>query len=203
MKNIKKLAILMIIVLSLSGCAVIKDKIAVTKGELIGQHFNISVYDHYANKTLTMDGSRVGIELFEGTKNAKAVDDEQEQFNSSVLEITVNKDQMIQVGNTVIFAEDGLDMVEDYSVPTEIKTGKSVGLMPVDRYINDIKNKIGKEKTVVILSPKGVPIGVYEGKKVFVTVPKNLPKMTRLNIDGKSLYIHRANYIIMDTDIIN
>lgn len=203
MKNIKKLAIIMIIVLSLSGCAVIKDKIAVTKGELIGQHFNISVYDHYANKTLTMDGSRVGIELFEGTKNAKAVDDEQEQFNSSVLEITVNKDQMIQVGNTVIFAEDGLDMVEDYSVPTEIKTGKSVGLMPVDRYINDIKNKIGKEKTVVILSPKGVPIGVYEGKKVFVTVPKNLPKMTRLNIDGKSLYIHRANYIIMDTDIIN
>ncbi len=199
-KSSKIILLLLILVISLSGCAQIRDKIATTKGELIGQHFNISVYDHYANKVLSMDGSRIGIQVFDSRRKVETEDGE---FDSSVLEITVNGDQMIQVGNTMIFAEDGLDMVEDFEIPEELKAQTGGGLIPVDRYINDIKNKIGKGKTVVILSPKGVPIGVYEGKKVFVTVPKNLPKMTRLNIDGKSLYIHRANYIIMDTEIIN
>ena len=75
-------------------------------------------------------------------------------------------------------------------------------LAPVDRYINDYKNKIGKEKAIIISSPMGIPVGLYQGKNVYVTVPDDLPKMTRLNIDGKSLYIHRANYLIMDTEIL-
>ncbi len=48
----------------------------------------------------------------------------------------------------------------------------------------------------------GIPLAVYQGKNVYVTVPDDLPKMTRLNIDGKSLYIHRANYIILDTKMM-
>ena len=48
----------------------------------------------------------------------------------------------------------------------------------------------------------GIPIAVYQGKNVYVTVPDDLPKMTRLNIDGKSLYIHRANYLILDTEMM-
>jgi len=72
----------------------------------------------------------------------------------------------------------------------------------MDRFINNIKNKIGKEKTIIISSQMGIPLAVYQGKNVYVTVPDDLPKMTRLNIDGKSLYIHRANYIILDTEMI-
>lgn len=49
----------------------------------------------------------------------------------------------------------------------------------------------------------GIPIGVFQGNEVYVTIPSDLPKMTRLNIDGKSLYIHRANYVILDTEMIN
>ena len=48
----------------------------------------------------------------------------------------------------------------------------------------------------------GIPIGVYQGEEVYVTIPSNLPKMTRLNIDGKSLYIHRANYVILDSNML-
>lgn len=202
-RNRKKSLLLlgiMIMVLSLSGCALIRDKIATTRGELIGNHFVIDVYDSYAEKTMELEGSRIGIQTLKNKKYK--VDEEKAGYPSSVLEITINGSQMLQVGNTMIFREDGLDMVENFEVPDEISSSKGGGLVPVDRYLNNIKNKLGKEKTVVVSTPLGTPIGVFQGKKVYVTVPEELPKMTRLNIDGKSLYIHRANYIILDTDLI-
>ncbi len=193
------LAVLGLLIISLSGCAVIRDKLSTMRGDLIGGHFKISMYDHYANKTLSLEGSKITVGLLENDANK---DLESTGFQSSVLEITINGDEMLQVGNTVIFAEDGLDMVEDFQVPTNINVNGGGGFVPLDRFINDIKNKIGKEKTIIISSQMGIPIGVYQGKSVYVTVPDNLPKMTRLNIDGKSLYIHRANYVIVDSNLI-
>ena len=66
-----------------------------------------------------------------------------------------------------------------------------------------IKNKFGKSRVVVIKSQLGQPITAYSGDKVYWTVPKKLPKMTKLMIDGKALYIHRANYQIIDTSLLN
>lgn len=193
------LAVLGLLIINLSGCAVIRDKLSIMRGDLIGGHFEISMFDHYANKTLSLEGSKITVGLLENDANK---DPESTGFQSSVLEITINGDEMLQVGNTVIFAEDGLDMVEDFQVPTNINVNGGGGFVPLDRFINDIKNKIGKEKTIIISSQMGIPIGVYQGKSVYVTVPDNLPKMTRLNIDGKSLYIHRANYVIVDSNLI-
>lgn len=200
-KNLKMITVVSMVVLliGLSGCAVIMDKIAVLKGDLIGNGFEISVYDHYSNKTLELNGTKITVGLLENDAN---IDIENTGFESSVLEITINGDEMLQVGNTVIFAEEGLDMVEDYEVPTDIEVNNGGGFVPIDRFINDLKNQLGKQKTIIISSQMGIPIGVYQGNDVYVTVPDNLPKMTRLNIDGKSLYVHRANYVILDTDMI-
>ncbi len=201
-RNVLKLIILTVIIvilISLAGCAAVKDFIAVTKGELVGGHYVISIYDNYANKTLTVDGKKITVGLLENKANN---DSTSEGFQSSVLEITINGRQMIQVGNTVIFAEDGLDMIEDFELPEDIIASSGGGFVPIDRYINDIKNKIGKGKTIIISSQLGIPIGVYQGENVYVTVPDDLPKMTRLNIDGKSLYIHRANYVILDSSLL-
>lgn len=197
-----KIALILIIgifIFSLTGCAQIRDKLKTIKGELVGIHFTISAYDHYANKTLEMEGNKVTVGVL---KNEANIDPSSTGYQSGVLEITVNGKQMFQVGNTVIFAEDGLDMVEDFEVPEDITVGRGGGFVPIDRFINNIKNKIGKEKTIIISSQMGIPLAVYQGKNVYVTVPDDLPKMTRLNIDGKSLYIHRANYIILDTEMI-
>ena len=43
---------------------------------------------------------------------------------------------------------------------------------------------------------------MFEGNKVRVTIPNDLPKTTRITIDGKSLYVHRANFQIFDTDML-
>ena len=61
---------------------------------------------------------------------------------------------------------------------------------------------LGTEKIVVISSQLGVPLAVYGGNQVYWEIPDNLPKMTKLNADDKALYIHRANYIIIDKNII-
>ena len=204
MKTKRNLKFMLIIVLlaiigSLAGCALIRDKLAVLRGDLIGDNFIISVYDHYANKTLELEGSKITVGLFENEANDNA---ESTGFESSVLEITINGNQMLQVGNTVIFAEKGLDMIENFEVPTDIDVNSGGGFVPLDRFINDLRNNIGKEKTIIISSQMGIPLGVYQGEDVYVTVPENLPKMTRLNIDGNSLYIHRANYVIVDSEMI-
>lgn len=185
---------------SITGCAWVDDMVAKVKGELIGQEFEIMLYDHQANKTLTVSGSKVTVSLLENSANFNV---ESTGFKSEVIEVTINGNQMLQVGNTVIFAEKGLDMVTDFKLEEEIHINSGGGFVPYDRVVNNVKNKIGKSKTVVISSQLGIPIGVYQGDSVYVTIPDDLPKMTRLNVDGKSLYIHRANYVILDSGMID
>ena len=203
MKRKLKLAILVgtifILIISGIGCAKLNDWIGKIKGDLIGQHFTISTYDGYGNKTLTIDGKKVTVGLLQNSEN---FDKKTDAFKSEVLEVTINGNQMFQVGNTTIFAEDGVDMVKDYQLPENIEVNKGGGLVSIDRFVNKIKNDIGKKKTIIVSSQMGIPIGVYQGNDVFVTVPEDLPKMTRLNIDGKALYIHRANYTILDSNMI-
>ena len=193
------LVLALVLLVTLTGCAQIRDKIGLFKGQLIGQEFDITVFDHYSNKVMEVSGNKVNIELL---KNASNIDESSEGYKSGVLEITVNGKQMFQVGNTMIFEEKGLEMVDGFEIPDKVEVDSGGFLVPMDKFINDYANKIGKAKTVIISTPKGVPIGLYEGKNVYVTVPEDLPKMTRLNIDGKSLYIHRANYLILDSDMI-
>lgn len=200
MKKRITLILALVLVISLTGCAALNDWFATTKGALIGQDFTITTYDDFANKTLTIKGSSVNVGLLENSANFNA---ESTGFKSEVIEITLDGSQAFQVGNTVLFAEKGLDLITDFEVPEEINAENSgTRFIPFDRFVNDWKNVIGDKKTVIISSQMGIPIGVFQGNEVFVTIPEDLPKMTRLNIDGKSLYIHRANYIILDSNLI-
>ena len=61
---------------------------------------------------------------------------------------------------------------------------------------------IGKSQVVVIQSQLGVPICAFSGEKVRWEIPDDLPKMTKLMIDGKALYIHRANFEIIDKALL-
>lgn len=202
MKN-KKVIFIGLIILSLLtffGCAQISDYFNKVKGNLIGENMSLEFFNDYGNKTLEVQGSKITIGLLENSSNFNIEDS---GFESSVLEVTVNGNQMFQVGNTIIVSEEGIAKVEGFEIENDLISVNNGGVyVPIDRYINDIKNKIGKEKTIIISSNLGIPIAVYEGKDVYVTIPNDLPKMTRLNIDGKTMYIHRANYIILDTDMI-
>lgn len=190
-----------IISVSMLGCGVLNDWFGKTKGDLVGQRFTIKAYDDHANNTMNVSGTKVSIGLMKNEANDS--EESSSGFKSQVLDITVNGNQMLQVGNTLLFEEDGLDLISDYDVPKDVTIKNGGGFVPLDRSVNKLMNAIGKKKVIIISSQQGVPIGVYQGNDVYVTVPSDLPKMTRLNIDGKSLYIHRANYIIMDSKMLS
>lgn len=207
MKRSKKVLCLMLLVLitlfSLSGCSWLDSQIKDMKGELIGNSFDISIYDNFGNNTLNISGDKVQVDA--NTVKVKSVDSDGNWSTtyemSSVISNTIDGNNMEQVGNTVIYAERGLNKITDFELPTDIETsGGTFNLL--DRNINDIKNLIGTPKVVVISSQLGVPIAVYGGDKVYYEIPDDLPKMTKLIVDGKALYIHRANYIILDTNMI-
>ena len=69
--------------------------------------------------------------------------------------------------------------------------------------VNSIKNAFGKPMVVVIKSQMGAPIYPFSGNKVYWEVQEDLPKFTKLMIDGKALYIHRANFQIIDKGLLD
>ena len=75
-------------------------------------------------------------------------------------------------------------------------------LTSVAKVVNKYKNYFGKPQVVVIQSQLGVPICAFSGDDVYWEIPDDLPKMTKLMIDGKALYIHRANFEIIDRALI-
>lgn len=201
-ENMKKKTLCMTLVAllllgSVGGCAKIRNAFQKWKGSLIGLEFDIYTYDDYGNMTLTVHGKNVDVEVKEEEGSAEA------DYTSEVLDITIDGNQMLQIGNTMIFAEAGLDQVTDFEMQGEIDASDGmINYIPFDRALNKFKNDIGKAKTILISSQQGIPIAVYQGESVYVEIPNDLPKMTRLNIDGKSLYIHRANYVILDSEMI-
>ena len=48
-----------------------------------------------------------------------------------------------------------------------------------------------------------LPVTAYSGDEVYWEIPDDLPKMTKLMIDGKALYIHRANFQIIDKALLD
>ena len=99
---------------------------------------------------------------------------------------------METVGNSVIYAEKGLKQIVNFTLPTDVTTSGGT-LNIIDRNINKLKNKFGTSKIVVVSSQLGIPLAVYGGDKVYYEIPSDLPKMTKLTIDGKALYLHRVN----------
>ena len=202
---IRYVSILCVIIMmfSLTSCAWFSNKMKNIKGELIGNDFTIDFYDNFGTNILTIYGDKVGLEANYVTTTSIDSDGMQSTNYelSSVVTLTVDGNQVAQTGNTVIFAEEGLKKLENFELSSEISSsGGSINLL--DRNINKLKNVLGTSKVVIICSQLGVPIAVYGGNSVYWEIPDDLPKTTKLNIDGKALYIHRANYILLDSKII-
>lgn len=195
---------LSLLLTSLTGCAWLSNEMKNIKGELIGNHFAIDFYDNFGNKVVTMEGEKVGMEA--NYVKSKSVDSEGTTSinyeQSSVITMTIDGNQVAQTGNTVIFAEDGIKKLEDFNLPSDITTNGDGTINIFDRNINKIKNLLGTPKVIVVCSQLGVPIAVYGGEDVYWEIPDDLPKTTKLNVDGLALYIHRANYILLDSEMI-
>lgn len=211
MKNKKFKLVAITVVLAtltalLSSCALFSSEINSLKGNLIGVSYTAEFYDNYGVKSFTAAGKRIDIEgnkVKEFGYNSDGTHTTNYSL-SSVLTITIDGKQMESCGDTIIFAESGLNKDVDFSLQDiESESGNSVSsLTSVAKVINEYKNAFGKPQVVVIKSQLGIPICAFSGEEVYWEIPDDLPKMTKLMIDGKALYIHRANFQIIDKGLI-
>lgn len=209
----KKLRLILLTVLCLcliggvTGCAVLDDTINEIKGNLVGNGYTIRTYDNYGSKVMTTTGDKINIQGNPVKTTSYSSDGSvvTGYEMSSVITINIDGKEIQSCGDTCIFEQNGLQPDVDF-VQTDIysqSTGKLSDNTYVAGIVNKYKNYFGKSRVVVIKSQLGQPIVAYSGDEVYWKIPKDLPKMTKLMIDGKALYIHRANFQIIDTALLD
>jgi hypothetical protein len=209
MKRIKALLATIIcicVITGLTGCAANDDYMNDVKGNLSGNSYTIYTYDNYGQKVMTTTGDKINIA---GNKTkSKGYDSEGNETTSydvsSVITILIDGKEIESCGDTCIFEQKGLKPEVDFTQENIIShsTGKISENTYIAGIVNYYKNYFGKSRVVVIKSQLGQPIAAYSGDEVFWKIPDDLPKMTKLMIDGKALYIHRANFQIIDKELL-
>lgn len=196
------LAIVLGVALTLSSCSFLESQLNSFKGSLVGVAYTADFYDNYGAKFFTASGDKIDIN---GNYVADGIDSNGDTTSSlsSVVTITIDGKEIETCGNTVVFAEEGLTPDVEFSLSdVDSESNGLSGLTSISKVINRYKNYFGKSRVVVIQSQLGVPICAYSGDDVYWEIPDDLPKMTKLMVDGKALYIHRANFEIIDNDLI-
>jgi hypothetical protein len=110
--------------------------------------------------------------------------------------------RVIVAGSRNITSKDLIFKKLDYLLAEKIKAGEAIQIISGGARGVD---KIGEEYAAARgFSCKRFPADweTFGKRAVYVSVPDDLPKTTHLSIDGKSLYIHRANYTILDADML-
>ena len=199
MKRAFMVVMSLIISLSLTACA--------KHGSIVGNEYNIDIFDNTGVRTLKSHGKRIDIDnniVEEKTYSSDSDSWFSTKTLSSVITITIDGKQLISCGDTCVFYDTRL--VPDYEFYLNDVESDSPGIMDsvlISGMVNSIKNQFGKPMVVVIKSQMGAPIYAFSGNKVFWEVEEDLPRFTKLMIDNKALYIHRANFQIIDKALLD
>lgn len=207
MKKIICCTLIFALTLSLCSCALLEGKVAELNGDLTGNSYNCQFYSNDGQNFMNMTGRKINISSNK-VRERTYVDGTwgYTETLSSVITITIDGNQVENCGSSVIFAESGLDadvnfQYEDIASIESTADGFGDNTL-IAGVVNRYKNAYGKPVVVVIQSQLGNPICAYSGEKVYWEVCEDLPKTTMLTIDGKLLYIHRANFQIIDKGLL-
>ena len=202
-------AMVVLITLVLTGCDIASFESGMNdvRGQLVGNSFTCQFYDNYGERFLTVRGTKIGMTgnvIREKQINSDDGSTSTAYSLSSVVTINIDGKQMQSCGDTIIFAENGLEADAEFQL-SDIESrsdGNFSDNTMISGIVNQYKNFFGKGQVVVIQSQLGVPICAYSGDDVYWEVRDDLPKTTKLMIDGKALYIHRANFQIIDKSLV-
>ena len=206
-KKSSVLAVLVLLMICLTGCARLRSGVHDLRGSIIGNEYNIDVFDNTGVRTLRSHGKKIDIDnnVVEERSYSSTTDEwYTTKTLSSVITITIDGKQLVSCGDTCIFYDKRL--VPEYEFYLENAESASSGIMDsvlISGMVNSIKNAFGKPMVVVIKSQMGAPIYAFSGNKVYWEVQDDLPRFTKLMIDGMALYIHRANFQIIDKALLD
>lgn len=139
---------------------------------------------------------------------------------SSVMTIEIDDYVNESCGSTIIFADSRLkkydiELPESISLSEGNENNEASITTPKDLSASDywtlgwwwktkkLENKDCGAKIIVVQSQEGDSICMYSGDEVSWDIPRNLPKTTEITIDDMPLFIHRANFAIIDTRLLD
>lgn len=207
-KVITAILIVILATSNLSGCAFLSHEANELNGSITGNTYNVSFYSNEGEIFMDMSGQKIDLEsniVRERSYSSKSGWG-YTQTLSAVVTVIIDGKEVESCGSTMIFAEEGLNPEVDFKHPETINSTTDGSLgdnVIIASAVNRYKNYFGKPRVVVIQSQMGDPICAYSGDEVYWTVCQDLPKTTKLMIDGKALYIHRANFQIIDKSLLN
>jgi len=207
MKRFLALVMLLLVLTGLTGCARLRSGIHDLHGSIIGNEYNIDIFDNTGVRTLRSHGKRIDIDnniVEERTYSSTTDEWYTTKTLSSVITIKIDGKQLISCGDTCIFYDKKL--VPEYEFYLDDLESTSSGVMSttlVNGLVNSVKNQFGKPMVVIVKSQMGAPIYAFSGNKVYWEVQEDLPRFTKLMIDGMALYIHRANFQIIDKSLLD
>ena len=194
-------------IISCSGCALWDNEVNELNGSITGNTYNAGFYTNQGKNFMNVSGQKIDLQsnvIKEKTYNSNNGWG-YNQTLSSVVTVIIDGKTIESCGSTMIFAENGLNPEVDFNSPEVIKStsdGSFGDNVIIASIVNKYKNYFGKSRVVVIQSQLGDPICAYSGNEVYWEVCQDLPKTTKLMIDGKALYIHRANFQIIDKNLL-
>ena len=201
------IAMILIVMTCAAGCARLQSGIHDLHGSIIGNEYYIDIFDNTGIRTLKSHGKKIDIDnnVVEEKTYASTTDEwYTTKTLSSVITITIDGRQLISCGDTCVFYDKRL--IPEYEFYLDNIESDSSGILDstlISGRVNSIKNEFGKPMVVIIKSQMGAPIYAFSGDKVFWDIEEDLPRFTKLMIDGKALYIHRANFQIIDKSLLD
>ena len=203
-KMIVAIALMLLLATLLTGCAGFKSDVNSLNGSITGNTYECQFFSNHGQKFMTMSGQKIDIN--ENIVRERIYTNKGWGYTktlSSVITVTVDGNEVESCGTTILFIEDGLTPDVDFTM--QDITSVAQGILDntiLANTVNRYKNWFGKSRVVVIQSQMGDPIMAFSGDEVYYTVCEDLPKTTKLMIDGHALYIHRANFQIIDKDLL-
>ena len=208
-----------VLALSLTACGEVSTTtLEVPSNNNIEISYVAEFYDNYGEKWMSTEGTSFNIspnkvKEYSYDSNGSWIS---QWTTSSVMSIEIDGHNIESCGSTIIFYDTRLEKIET-EIPQDItlSTGNSYSVStPNDLRFSDYwtlqywwdsaqqSNSAIKSRAVIIQSQNGDPICMFQGDKVSWEVSRNLPKTTEIFIDGMPVYIHRANFAIVDLTIL-
>lgn len=221
MKKIMAVVLVVILLLSLCACADVTTITMDTSetSDAVKISYVADFYDNYGSQWLSVEGNSFNISPNKVKEYAYDSDGSwiSSWTTSSVMSIDIDGNKIESCGSTVLFYDTRLEKI-DINIPQDVdlttENGYSV-TTPNDLRASDYwdlnwwfitksqSNTTIRSRAVIIQSQNGNPICMFNGDNVSWEVSRNLPKTTEIIIDGMPVYVHRANFAIVDLSVFN
>lgn len=223
MKKIMAVIFTIVLLLNLCACAdvstITMDASSSETGDAVKISYVADFYDNYGDQWLSVEGNSFNISPNKIKEYSYDSDGSwiSNWTTSSVMSIDIDGNKIESCGSTVLFYDTRLEKI-DIDIPQNVdlttENGYSV-TAPSDLRVSDYwslnwwfitknqSNTTVRSRMVIIQSQNGNPICMFNGDNVSWEVSRNLPKTTEIMIDGMPVYVHRANFAIVDLSVFN